>query len=103
VIDWALCLLIVRGFGGAHATRALWPVAVLVIENILLVGTAGATLGQVLVGVRVETLAGGRPAPLPTVIRAVLLGLVIPAITLAWQQDHRGLHETASGTLVARR
>lgn len=103
VVDWLLCLVITAGFSHGRAIHGLWPVLVLVVENILLVGTAGSTLGQAVFGVRVESVDGSRPAPLPVVIRAVLLGLGVPALTLLWQQDRRGLHELASSTLVARR
>jgi hypothetical protein len=34
-------------------------------------------------------------------IRAVLLGLGIPALTLVWERDRRGLHDLLSQTLVA--
>jgi uncharacterized RDD family membrane protein YckC len=32
----------------------------------------------------------------------VLLALALPAITLVWHRDLRGLHELAAGTVVAR-
>jgi uncharacterized RDD family membrane protein YckC len=104
VIDWLLCLLIARGLLGPDALQpngSLWPVGVLVLENWLLVATAGATVGQRAVGVQVEKLDGGRAGLWAALVRAVGLGVVIPAITLVWNRDHRGLHELASGTLVA--
>jgi RDD family len=106
VIDWILCLVIARGFFGPGALEpngSLLPVAVLVVENLLLVATAGATLGQRLTGARVETVAGARPGPGASAVRAVLLGLGVPALTLLWERDRRGLHELLSGTLAARR
>jgi uncharacterized RDD family membrane protein YckC len=106
VIDWVLCLLIARGFAGPEALEpngSLIPVLVLVIENILLVGTAGATLGQRLVGLRVERVDGSRAGLGAAAIRSVLLGLALPAITLVWNRDYRGLHELAAGTVVTRR
>jgi uncharacterized RDD family membrane protein YckC len=103
-IDWAFCLLIARGFFGPEALQAngsLAVVGVLVAVNLLLVGTAGATVGQRLVGVQVERLDGGRPGLTKALIRAVLLGLAIPALTLIWERDRRGLHDLASQTVVA--
>jgi uncharacterized RDD family membrane protein YckC len=104
IIDWALCLLIARGFLGAEALQpngSLSVVVILVIENLLLVGTAGATLGQRLVGVQVERVDGSRPGLLRAAVRAVLLGLFFPALTLLWEPDRRGLHDLLSGSLVA--
>lgn len=105
LIDWALCLLIARGFFGAVALEpngSLIPVGVLVLVNALLIGTAGATLGQRLLGLQVERLDGTRLGLGGAIVRAVLLGLVIPAITLVWNRDLRGLHDYAAGSVVAR-
>jgi uncharacterized RDD family membrane protein YckC len=106
LIDWALCLLIARGFFGAEALQpngSLSVVGVLVLENLLLVGTAGATVGQRLVGVQVERVDGSRPGLIRAAGRAVLLGLGFPALTLLWEPDRRGLHDLVSGSLVALR
>ena len=106
LVDWALCLLIARGFFGPEAlgpNGSLVPVGVLVAVNALLVGTAGATVGQRLFGLQVERLDGGAPGPVKALVRALLLGLGVPALTLIWERDRRGLHELLSGTLVARR
>ena len=106
LIDWAFCLLIARGFFGPEALQpngSLSVVGVLVVVNLLLVGTAGATAGQRLLGIQVERLDGGRPSLVSALIRAVLLGLAVPAVTALWETDRRGLHELLSGTLVANR
>jgi uncharacterized RDD family membrane protein YckC len=104
IIDWALCLLIARGFLGPGALQpngSLSVVVVLVIENLLLVGTAGATLGHRLIGVQVERVDGGRVGLVRAAVRAVLLGLGFPALTMFWEPDRRGLHDLVSGSLVA--
>ena len=104
LIDWVLCLVIARGlFGpeGVQANGALLPVGILVIENLLLVTTAGATFGQRLVGVQVEKVDGHRVTLIGSLVRAVLLGLALPAITLLWEPDQRGLHDLLSGSLVS--
>jgi uncharacterized RDD family membrane protein YckC len=106
IIDWLLCLLIARGIFGPealHANGSLVPVGVLVVENLLLVGGAGATLGMRLVGVQVERVDGRRLGLLGTAIRSVLLGLGFPALSMLWEPDRRGLHELLSGSLVALR
>lgn len=105
LVDWALCLLIARGIFGPDAfgpNGSLIPVVVLVVENLLLVGTAGATLGQRLLGLQVERVDGTKPGLGRAALRAVLLGLALPAITLVWHRDLRGLHELATGTVVVR-
>jgi uncharacterized RDD family membrane protein YckC len=106
MIDWVLCVVIARGFFGPHAVvfkGQLIIVAILVVENVLLVAAAGATLGQRLLGVQVERLDGGRVGFTWVVIRALLIGLGFPPLTLIWEQDRRGLQDLASGSVVARR
>jgi uncharacterized RDD family membrane protein YckC len=106
LIDWVLCLLIARaifGPGALQANGSFGAVIVLVVENILLVSTGGATFGQRLVGVQIERLDRGRIGFIASVIRAVLLGLAFPPLTLAWEQDRRGLHDLASGSVVSLR
>jgi uncharacterized RDD family membrane protein YckC len=98
VIDWGLSLLIARGLlhGGSWTTLAVFG-----LEQVLLVGTAGASIGQRVADLRVETLAGGAAGPLRAAVRAVLLCLVVPA--LIWDRDQRGLHDKAAGTVLVRR
>jgi uncharacterized RDD family membrane protein YckC len=105
LIDWALCLLIARGIFGVPLEHGgqLVAIGVLVVENVLLVGTTGTTLGQRIMGVRVERMDGGRVGLGKVVIRSVLLGLGIPPLTLIWEPDGRGLHDLLSGSVVARR
>jgi uncharacterized RDD family membrane protein YckC len=106
LLDWICCLLIARGFFGPEALQpngSLSVVGVLVVVNTLLIGTAGATAGQRLLGMQVERVDGSRPGLLKALIRAVLLGLAVPAITALWESDRRGLHDLLSGTLVANR
>jgi uncharacterized RDD family membrane protein YckC len=104
-VDWLICLLIVRGFlgeGGTTGAGSLWVSVLFGVLNLVLVATAGCTIGQRLVRVRVETVQGGRPGVGAATVRAVLLVLALPAFTLLWERDRRGLHELTSGTLVAR-
>jgi uncharacterized RDD family membrane protein YckC len=98
VIDWGLSLLIARGLlhGGSWTT-----LAVFLLEQALLVGTAGASIGQRVADLRVETVAGGAAGPIRAAVRAVLLCLVVPA--LIWDRDQRGLHDKAAGTVLVRR
>ena len=76
------------------------PLAVLALENLLLLSTIGSTFGHRLVGLRLQRLGGGRPTVLQVLVRTVLLCLAVPAII--WDRDGRGLHDKAVGTVLVR-
>jgi uncharacterized RDD family membrane protein YckC len=98
MIDWGIALLISNfAFGGdSWATLAVFAV-----EQILLVGTLGYSIGHRAVGIAVVRTGGGTPGPLAALVRAVLLCLVIPAVI--FDPDQRGLHDKAMNTLLIRR
>lgn len=98
IIDWTIALLISNfAFGGdAWATLAIFA-----IEQILLVGTLGYSIGHRAMGIHVVKAGGGAPGPLAALVRSVLLCLVIPAVI--FDPDHRGLHDKAMDTLLLRR
>ncbi|WP_461174615.1 RDD family protein [Arthrobacter sp. Z1-9] len=98
MIDWAIALLISNfAFGGdAWATLAIFAV-----EQILLVGTLGYSIGHRAAGIHVVNAAGGAPGPLAALVRSLLLCLVVPAVI--FDPDHRGLHDKAMNTLLLRR
>ncbi|PJI93460.1 hypothetical protein CLV34_2034 [Luteimicrobium subarcticum] len=101
-VDWACCLVVSVAFFHGNPTATL---LVFLAENVLLVGTAGFTLGHLLLGLRVRRMLpgvpDGPPGPLRGLYRALLLCLVIPAIV--WDADGRGLHDRISGTAIVRR
>lgn len=111
-VDWALCWLIAYGaFGvglGTTGAASFVPLAVLAVENLLLVSTAGSTVGHRLLGLRVHRLnrtgSGpvllGPPGLVRGTVRAVLLCLAIPP--MIWLRDGRGLHDVAAGTVIVR-
>lgn len=119
VVDWVVCLAISATFFPADATAAfllradsMVTLAVFALENLLLVGLLGFTLGHRLLGMRVRTAGhapGGAPVPddgrAPGLVRAfvrtLLLCLVIPAAV--WDSDGRGLHDRLAGTAIVRR
>jgi uncharacterized RDD family membrane protein YckC len=106
-IDWAICTVIGVAFFGAAWGRPAESLgqtfivpAVFAVENIVLVGTAGFTIGHRLLGIRVVCLSGASAGPLRAMIRTVLLIAVIPA--LIWDLDTRGLHDKFAGTVPVR-
>lgn len=118
VVDWVLCQLIAYAFLPADAV-ALGTLGIFALENLLLVGTIGTTVGHRLLGIRVRRVApprtllqaGDGPAPDPGpdvppnlllgLVRTVLLCLVIPAVV--WDADGRGLHDRTAATAIVRR
>jgi uncharacterized RDD family membrane protein YckC len=100
VVDWIVALLVAGWLLRSAGLGQFAPLLVLLVENVLLVGTAGATLGHRLLGMRVETVQGRAPGLVKALVRSVLLCLAIPP--LVWDADQRGLHDRWAGTLVAR-
>ena len=108
VIDWAVCQLIAFAFfsvplpfaGVATSRDTAVLLGLFAVENLLLVGTLGSTLGHRLVGLRVQSTDGRIPRPFQTLVRTVLLCLFLPA--MFWDKDGRGLHDKAAGTVIVR-
>jgi uncharacterized RDD family membrane protein YckC len=96
-IDWGIALLI-SNF--AFAGDSLATLAVFAVEQILLVGTLGYSIGHRIAGIHVIRLGGGPAGPLPALVRALLLCLVIPAVI--FDPDQRGLHDKAMNTVLVR-
>ncbi|WP_426592286.1 RDD family protein [Cellulomonas sp. McL0617] len=121
LVDWFACLAISAAFfpvtsDGFYLTRgsSLATLGVFALENVLLVGSIGNTLGHRLFGLRVRrvfpTTTGENADPvwetaapgfLSAVVRTLLLCLVIPAVI--WDADGRGLHDRVAGTAIVRR
>jgi uncharacterized RDD family membrane protein YckC len=101
-VDWALCLLIAYGLitHGYDQATGNWALLVFFLLHLLTTGTLGFTPGKRLLGLRVVALGTGRPSPLRTVLRTVLLCIAIPA--LIWDRDGRGLHDRLAGTVEVR-
>lgn len=109
LMDWLLCTLIAvtvfgMEWGQVGGDEAFLPLAILFVENALLVGTVGTTVGHRLFGVRVVDVAGVATASPPglgrSLIRAALLCLFVPALIM--DSDGRGLHDRAARTVVVR-
>jgi uncharacterized RDD family membrane protein YckC len=115
-IDWALCQLIAFALlGDAWASggaASFVPLAILAVENILLVSTLGYTLGHRLLGLQVVRLElddparpsawlAGVPGLRAGVVRTLLLCLALPALVSG--SDGRGWHDRLAGTMILRR
>ncbi|GAB3554326.1 RDD family protein [Arthrobacter tumbae] len=96
-IDWALCSLISAAFFGYDGTATL---GIFAVEQMLLVGTLGYSVGHRTFGMQVQRLEG-KPAGLgAAIVRTLLICLVIPAVV--FDEDQRGLHDRAVGTALVR-
>lgn len=103
-VDWLVCIVIASATMhyrlGDDGLGPFKPLAVLVLMNVLLVGTLGSTIGHRLLGIRVVRTGGAPAGPLLAAIRTVLLAVVIPAVI--WDRDTRGLHDKLVGTVTER-
>jgi uncharacterized RDD family membrane protein YckC len=104
-LDFFLCELIASLFGfhltgGNFGAVNFIPLGVFFVQNLLLVGTVGSTIGHRLLGLRVQRLGGGLPGPFLALIRSLLLCLGVPA--LIWDRDQRGVHDRVPGTVLVR-
>lgn len=104
-IDWAMCNIVAIGFlhyqFGGNGTDGLIPLAVFAVENVVLVGTLGFTVGHRVLGLHVVRLDGSPAGLVAALIRTVLLCLAVPA--LIWGRDGRGLHDRAAQTVILHR
>jgi len=118
-IDWVACLAISGAFFVSDPDafllsrgNPLATLAIFALENVLLVGSIGHTLGHRLVGLRVRRVFPGQtrdeaawatmaPGFLSALTRTLLLCLVVPAVV--WDSDGRGLHDRVAGTAIVRR
>ena len=101
VLDWAFALLIAGGVLRPLEWGQFAPLVALLAMNVVLVGTAGFTVGHRIAGLRVQAVDGALPGPVRALVRGVLLCLAIPAVF--WDRDQRGLHDKAAGTVIVRR
>lgn len=97
-IDWGTAVVVSIAFfaydGGA--TLAAFAVA-----QIVFLVTANASVGHLLLGMRVVPVAGGYLGLWRPIVRTILLCLVIPAVI--FDRDQRGMHDRLVGTVLVRR
>jgi uncharacterized RDD family membrane protein YckC len=98
LLDWVISILIARTllpFDSSPGTLLVFA-----LEQVLLVGTIGFSLGHRLLGLRVVRAGGGPAGPGAALIRTALLLLVVPAVLTDGQGV--GLHDRAAGTRIVR-
>ncbi|PXA76409.1 RDD family protein [Auritidibacter ignavus] len=74
------------------------PLLFFVMMHWLLVGLLGATIGKALFRIQVVRVGGASVGLWQAAIRALLLGLFIPAIVM--DKDQRGVHDLLAKTVV---
>jgi len=97
-IDWGIAVIISVAFFDYDPLATL---AVFVGMQILFTIVVNASIGHLLLGMRVVPMAGGLLGVWRPVVRAALIALVLPAVF--WNVDQRGLHDRAAGTILLRR
>lgn len=112
--DWLLCLLIAGGLvrTGLLATtepdalfgpEQVWPSLILAIEYAFFLTISTQTPGMRLVRIHCVRFADGRRlGALSALIRAVMLAVVLPVLTVFVDPNRRGLHDLAAGSIVVR-
>jgi hypothetical protein len=97
-IDWAAAVLISVTFFDYAAWATL---AVFAAAQVVFLLTINASVGHLILGLRVIPLAGGYLGLWRPFARTVLLCLLIPAVI--WDRDQRGMHDRLIGTVLVRR
>nr|BFF24263.1 hypothetical protein GCM10025732_22280 [Glycomyces mayteni] len=88
-----------RGAAGRRGRRAPSGLFLLYTAVALAVGTQ--TLGMALMRIAcIDAETGGRLPLWRSILRAVLLSLVLPALTAIFHPYNRGLHDLAAGSVV---
>lgn len=95
-----IALLLFPDFGYGSVEAWFPTAAIFILESSILIWLTGASFGQRIVGLRVLAANGGRLPLWRSVVRSLLICLVIPAVV--YDNDGRGLHDRAAGTLVVR-
>ena len=87
----------VQGAGGLGTFK---PLLVVLLMNVLMVGTGGYTIGHRLLGLRVDRCPSGYAGLGRGLVRSVLLCLALPPLIV--DRQGRGLHDRLAGTVIVR-
>lgn len=98
-IDWAAALLVSYAFFAADNTATL---LIFAAQSFILTALTGSSFGHRIAGLRLKRLDGEPVVGLAKAgLRIALILLVLPAVI--WDNDNRGLHDKAVGTVLVRR
>ena len=97
-IDWFTSLFAAAFVVGAWLEPGLNSLTLVVfgVEVFVFTLTLGGSFGQILLGVRIERMGGGRPGVAAVAVRTLLVCLVLPAVFTG--PDGRGFHDRLAGT-----
>lgn len=96
-IDWAAAVIISIAFFQYDSMATLLIFAVV---QVVFIPTAGGSPGHRILGMRLVMLNGSWVGLWRPLVRTALLVVVIPAVI--WDQDQRGIHDKAVGTVLIR-
>ena len=97
-IDWGIAVALSAAF---FSYDSLVTLLIFVGLQVLFTIVINASIGHAVLGMRVVPMAGGLLGVWRPVVRALLIALVIPA--LLFDENQRGLHDRAAGTILLRR
>ncbi len=97
-IDWGTAILISVAFFSYDAGATL---AIFAVAQVVFILTVNASVGHLIMGMRVVPIAGGYLGVWRPFVRTILLCLVIPAVI--WDRDQRGMHDRLISTVLVRR
>lgn len=103
-VDWMLCMVVAVGLfrmpWGATGAQGFLPLGIFAVENLVLLATAGFTVGHRLFGMQLRSMTGAPANPVQVLIRTALLCLALPAVV--WDRDGRGMHDRFASTVLVR-
>ena len=97
-IDWGLAVALSAAFFSYDSIATL---LLFVGLQVLFTIVMNASIGHAVLRMRVVPMAGGLLGIWRPLVRAVLIALVVPA--LLFDENQRGLHDRAAGTVLLRR
>ena len=100
VLDWLISIAVASAFLSRWNGSGLMNLLVFFGISALMVGFFGRTPGHWITGLQVQTM-NGRPAGFGrAAVRSLLVCLVVPPLVA--DEDQRGLHDRAVGTILVR-
>ena len=97
-IDWGIAVVLSIAFFRYDAVATL---AIFASAQVVFLLVINASIGHLILGLRLVRLAGGYVGVWRPIARTALLCVVIPAVI--WDRDQRGMHDRLIGTLLVRR